>query len=317
MAVNVDMRAEVSGAQLSEAILGAFDLRAGGVISGVAADGQFLTEPSGPLLDTFNPATGAVLARIRTAGLADYAAASSAARAAFERWRLVPPPSRGEIVRQLGEAFRRRKEDLARLISLENGKILSEARGEVQEVIDMCDLAVGQSRQLYGRQIASERPEHRLMEQWHPLGVLGIISAFNFPVAVPGWGWALALVCGDSVLWKPSSLTPLVSIACQQIFPAVTGGAEAEGVFSLVIGPGSPVGEALLNDQRVALVQATGSTALGERVSTAVGKRGARCILELGGNNGLIVLDDADQDLAFNAVLFGSVGTAGQRCTTT
>jgi aldehyde dehydrogenase (NAD+) len=317
MAVDVQTRTDQSRARLTEEILGAFDLRVGRVVSGVAADGRFVSEPSGPLVVTFNPTTGEVLARVRCASIADYAAASRSARAAFERWRVIPAPRRGEIVRQLGEAFRQRKDDLARLISLENGKILSEARGEVQEVIDMCDLAVGQSRQLYGRQIASERPEHRLMEQWQPLGVLGIISAFNFPVAVPGWGWALALVCGDSVLWKPSSLTPLVSIACQQIFHGVTAGTEAEGVFSLVIGPGSPLGEAVLNDPRVALVQATGSTALGERVSAAVGKRGARAILELGGNNGLIVLDDADQELALSAVLFGAVGTAGQRCTTT
>jgi aldehyde dehydrogenase (NAD+) len=304
-------------AQPAEAILRAFGLPLGGVVSGAATRGQFLSKPGGPLIETFNPSTGEVLARVQSASLDDYESVSAGARAAFEQWRLIPAPKRGEIVRLLGEAFRQRKEDLARLISLENGKILSEARGEVQEVIDMCDLAVGQSRQLYGRQIASERPEHRLMEQWHPLGVLGIISAFNFPVAVPGWGWALALVCGDSVVWKPSSLTPLISIACQHIFHSVTNGTEAEGVFSLAIGPGSPIGEALLNDKRVALVQATGSSTLGERVSTAVSKRGARCILELGGNNGLIVLDDADQDLAFNAVLFGSVGTAGQRCTTT
>jgi aldehyde dehydrogenase (NAD+) len=317
MAIEVETRPGAASDAEAHHILGAFDLPLGGVVSGVAARGEFPAAPGGPLIDTFNPATGKVLARVQSASLIDYEAVSLGAREAFERWRLVPAPKRGEIVRLLGESFRARKEDLARLISLENGKILSEARGEVQEVIDMCDLAVGQSRQLYGRQIASERPEHRLMEQWHPLGVLGIISAFNFPVAVPGWGWALALVCGDSVLWKPSSLTPLVSIACQQIFHAVTRGTEAEGVFSLAIGPGSPVGEALLNDPRVALVQATGSSGLGERVSTAVGKRGARCILELGGNNGLIVLDDADQDLAFNAVLFGSVGTAGQRCTTT
>ena len=166
----------------------------------------------------------------------------------------MPAPRRGEIVRQLGQAFRDRKEDLARLISLENGKIL---RGEVQEVIDICDFAVGLSRQLYGNQMHSERPAHRLTEQWHPLGVVGIISAFNFPVAVPGWGWALALVCGDTILWKPSELTPLVSIAAQQIFHTVTNGTEAEGVFSLVIGPGKDVGELLAADSRVPLVQAT------------------------------------------------------------
>src|SRR5205823_4958108 len=208
-------------------------------------------------------------------------------------------------------------EDLARLISLENGKILSEARGEVQEVIDICDLAVGQSRQLFGKEIASERRDHRLIETWHPLGMVGIISAFNFPVAVPGWGWALAAVCGDSVLWKPSSLTPLVSIAVQQIFHQATAGGDAEGLFGLAIGPGSSVGEALLADPLVPLVQATGSCSLGERVTAALGKRGARSILELGGNNALILLDDANLDLALAATVFGAVGTAGQRCTST
>jgi aldehyde dehydrogenase (NAD+) len=229
----------------------------------------------------------------------------------------VPAPRRGEIVRRLGQHLRERKEDLARLITLENGKILSEARGEVQEVIDMCDFAVGLSRQLYGKTIVSERPEHRIVENWHPLGVVGIISAFNFPVAVPGWGWALALVCGDAVLWKPSSLTPLVSIACQQIFHDVTNGTEAEGVFALAIGGGAMIGDALLRDRSVPLVQATGSCALGERVTAAVGKRGARAILELGGNNAVVVLGDADLDQALASVVFGSVGTAAQRCTST
>src|SRR5712692_9862454 len=299
-----------------EEILGAFNLTVGGTFSGVAHGGTFIPGGTGATIETRDPSTGAVLAHVRTASEADCSSAIAAALEASKSWRSVPAPKRGEVVRKLGEAFRRRKDDLARLISLENGKILSEARGEVQEVIDICDLAVGQSRQLYGREIASERPDHRLMEQWHPLGVVGIISAFNFPVAVPGWGWALALVCGDSVLWKQSSLTPLISIACQQIFHSVTNGTPAEGVFSLVVGPGSSVGDALLNDARVPLVQATGSTALGERVSSAVGRRGGRAILELGGNNGLVVLDDADQDLALSAVVFGAVGTAGQRCTT-
>jgi aldehyde dehydrogenase (NAD+) len=298
-------------------ILSAFAIPPGGVVSGVAASGAFVKEPTGALLESRDPTTGAVLARVRTASPDDYARASRAAREAFERWRLVPAPRRGEVVRRLGEQFRQRKEELARLITVENGKILSEARGEIQEVIDMCDLAVGQSRQLFGRTIVSERPQHRIVENWHPLGVVGIISAFNFPVAVPGWGWALALVCGDSVLWKPSSLTPLVSVACQQIFHEITNGTEAEGVFSLVNGGGASVGEMLLSDPAVPLVQATGSCALGERVSAAVGKRGARAILELGGNNAVIVLDDADIDQALASVVFGSVGTAGQRCTST
>jgi aldehyde dehydrogenase (NAD+) len=297
-------------------ILSAFGLTPGGTTSGAAWGGRF-AEPQGPELETVDPTTGSLLARVRTAGAGDAAAAVAAAGAAFERWRLVPAPRRGEVVRRLGDAFRARKEELARLVSLENGKILSEARGEVQEVIDICDFAVGLSRQLYGRQMHSERPEHRLLEQWHPLGVVGIISAFNFPLAVPGWGWAIALACGDTIAWKPSSLTPLISIAAQQVFHEVTADTEAEGVFSLVIGPGGTVGEALLADARVPLVQATGSCDLGERVATAVGKRAGRAILELGGNNAVIVLDDADLDLALRAVVFGAVGTAGQRCTST
>jgi aldehyde dehydrogenase (NAD+) len=298
-------------------ILSAFGIAEGGSVSGVAAGGEFLASPSGPVLESFDPSTGEVIGSIRTAGIDDLDAASEATQAAFLRWRGVPAPRRGEIVRRLGDAFRTRKEDLARLISLENGKILGEARGEVQEVIDICDFAVGLSRQLYGNQMHSERSSHRLTEQWHPLGVVGIISAFNFPVAVPGWGWALALVCGDAVLWKPSSLTPLISVASQQIFHEVTRGTEAEGVFGLAIGPGGTVGEALLADRRLPLIQATGSCDLGERVSMALAKRAGRSILELGGNNAVAVLDDADLDLALRGVLFGAVGTAGQRCTST
>jgi aldehyde dehydrogenase (NAD+) len=308
----------VSDRQLQiDEILGAFDLAVGGTFSGVAYGGRFIESGTGAAIETRDPSTGAVLAHVRSATEADCSSAIGAAQEAFKSWRSVPAPKRGEVVRRLGDAFRRRKDELARLISLENGKILSEARGEVQEVIDICDLAVGQSRQLYGREIASERRDHRLIEQWHPLGVVGIISAFNFPVAVPGWGWALALVCGDTIVWKPSSLTPLISIASQQIFHEVTAGTEAEGVFSLVIGSGGTVGEALLADDRVPLIQATGSCAVGERVSAAVGKRSGRAILELGGNNAVVVLDDADLRLALRATVFGSVGTAGQRCTST
>ena len=303
--------------QRVEEILRAFNLPLGGTVSGVALGGRFVSDAAGPEIETANPSTGDNLARVLTATEPQRSAAVAEAHEAFLRWRLVPAPKRGDVVRRLGDAFRKRKEELARLISVENGKILSEARGEVQEVIDICDYAVGLSRQLYGREIASERPDHRLMEQWHPLGVVGIISAFNFPMAVPGWGWALALVCGDTVVWKPSSRTPLISIAAQQIFHDVTAGTEAEGVFSLVTGRGSSGGEALLADDRVPLIQATGSCALGERVSAAVGKRSARAILELGGNNAAIVLEDADLRLALRAVVFGAVGTAGQRCTST
>jgi aldehyde dehydrogenase (NAD+) len=310
-------QAQAQAQARADAILAAFGVTPGGTLSGAAHGGAFVPSPSGPELTTFNPASREVLATVRTAGLDDLAAASEATHNAFLRWRTVPAPRRGEIVRRLGDAFRERKEDLARLISLENGKILGEARGEVQEVIDICDFAVGLSRQLYGNQMHSERADHRLSEQWHPLGVVGIISAFNFPVAVPGWGWALALVCGDAVLWKPSSLTPLISIAAQQIFHEVTAGTEAEGVFGLAVGSGGTVGEALLADTRLPLIQATGSCDLGERVSSALAKRGGRSILELGGNNAVVILDDADLDLALRAVLFGAVGTAGQRCTST
>jgi aldehyde dehydrogenase (NAD+) len=298
------------------ATLSAFGLEPGATTSGVAAGGRFL-QGDGPAIESLDPTTGSPLVLVRTPSQAEYNDAVRAAEQAFSTWRLVPAPRRGEIVRRLGDTFRRRKEDLARMISLENGKILSEARGEVQEVIDVCDFAVGLSRQLYGRQMHSERPAHRLLEQWHPLGVVGIISAFNFPVAVPGWGWAIALVCGDSIIWKPSGLTPLVSIAAQQLFHEVTNGSEAEGVFSLVAGPGSSIGESLIGDVRIPLVQATGSCRMGQHVAEVVGKRTGRAILELGGNNAVIVLDDADPELALRAVVFGAVGTAGQRCTST
>src|SRR5947209_13848917 len=300
-----------------EEILAAFGMKAGGTVTGVAYGGAFHDDASGPLVETRDPSTGDILAHVRTASPDDCRRAVTEAHEAFSLWRQVPAPHRGEIVRRLGDGFRARKEELARLISLENGKILSEARGEVQEVIDICDLAVGQSRQLFGREIASERRDHRLVEQWHPLGAVGIISAFNFPVAVPGWGWALALVCGDTIVWQPSILTPLISIAAQQISHEVTAGTEAEKVFSLIVGRGTAVGETLLSDERVPLIQATGSCAVGERVSAAVGKRSGRAILELGGNNAVIVLDDADLELALRAVVFGAVGTAGQRCTST
>jgi aldehyde dehydrogenase (NAD+) len=284
--------------------------------SGVAHGGRVIAA-TGEVLDSLDPSTGEVLARVQSAGADDYIAAVEAARNAFVSWRSVPAPRRGEIVRRLGEAFRARKEPLARLISLENGKILSEARGEVQEVIDICDFAVGLSRQLYGRDMHSERVNHRLFERWHPLGIVGIISAFNFPAAVPGWGWAIALVCGDTVAWKPSEQTPLVSIAIQQVFHEVTNGTEAEGVFSLLVGPGPTVGEKLIADTRIPLIQATGSCRLGQRVAEVVGRRTGRAILELGGNNAVVVLDDADLALALRGVVFGAAGTAGQRCTST
>ncbi len=313
----VGARAQLGGLTRSEAqtILDYFGL--GRVVSGVCVNGRFVSEPSGPTIQTFNPTTGEVLAEVRTAGPSDYEEVVQSSQEAFRRWSRVPAPRRGELVRQLADAFRRHKEPLAKLIALENGKILTEGRGEVQETIDICDFAVGLSRQLYGLTMHSERPGHRMYEQWHPLGVVGIITAFNFPVAVWSWGWAIAAVCGDSMVWKPSSLVPLISVAAQRIVNQVTSGTEAEGIFNLAIGPGSTIGEALLADQRISLVQATGSCQMGARVAEVVGKRFGRTILELGGNNGVIVLDDADLDLALRAVLFGAVGTAGQRCTTT
>jgi aldehyde dehydrogenase (NAD+) len=311
VAIAADRRADAAAE-----ILASFDLAPGSTVSGVAAGGQFLPG-TGDLLPSYDPTVGTVLATVRGASRAELRTAVASAVTAFERWRTVPAPVRGETVRQLGEAFRARKTDLARLISLENGKILSEAAGEVQEVIDVCDFAVGLARQLYGHQMHSERPAHRLLEQWHPLGPVGIISAFNFPVAVPGWGWALALVCGDTVVWKPSEQTPLIAVAVQQLVHEVTRGTAAEGVFSLVAGTGSTVGEWLSADARVPVIQATGSCRMGVRVAEVVAQRTGRTILELGGNNAVIVLDDADLDLALRAVVFGAVGTAGQRCTST
>ena len=234
---------------------------------------------------------------------------------AFPAWRMLPAPKRGEIVRELGLELRAKKEPLGRLVSLEMGKILSEGLGEVQEMIDMCDFAVGLSRQLYGPTMMSERPRHRMYEQWHPLGVVGIISAFNFPVAVWSWNAALAAVCGDTMVWKPSSSTPLTAIAVQHICNRVMARHGLEGVFTLAIGPGSVVGERLINDPRVPLVSFTGSTAMGRHVAEATARRFGRSILELGGNNAIVVEPDADLDLALRAVLFAAVGTAGQRCT--
>jgi aldehyde dehydrogenase (NAD+) len=234
----------------------------------------------------------------------------------FERWRMLPAPKRGEIIREIGNELREYKDELGTLVSLEMGKILAEGRGEVQEMIDIADFAVGLSRQLYGLTMQSERPRHRMYEQWHPLGIAGVISAFNFPVAVWSWNAMIAAVCGDCVLWKPSSEAPLTAIAVQKICDRVLARHGWKGVFSLVIGRGATVGERMLDDLRIPLISATGSTAMGFRVAEKVARRLGRTILELGGNNGVIVMDDANIDLAVRAVLFGAVGTAGQRCTT-
>jgi len=279
--------------------------------------GAWIPKPGGEELVSTNPATGEPIARIRQASPEDYEVVVQRSVEAFARWRVVPAPVRGEYVRRLGESLRKKKRPLGKLVSLEMGKILTEGEGEVQEMIDIADFSVGLSRQLYGLTIASERPSHRMMEQWHPLGPVGIVTAFNFPVAVWAWNACIAAACGDTMIWKPSSATPLAAIAVQNIVQEVMKGTGFEAVFSLVIGPGSTIGQRLLDDRRVPLVSATGSCVLGRKVAESVGRRFGRTILELGGNNAVIVMDDANLDLALRAVLFGAVGTAGQRCTST
>ncbi len=273
---------------------------------------------SGPVLEKHSPIDGSLLGRVAQGTPADYERAVRAAQKAFAQWRELPAPKRGEIIRQYGNALRDLKTELGQLVSLEAGKILAEGAGEVQEMIDICDFATGLSRQLHGLAIASERPGHRMMEQWQPLGVVGIISAFNFPVAVWAWNSALAAVCGDATLWKPSEKTPLTAIACIKIAEKVC---RANGIdpaiFALVIGDGPSIGELLTNDARIPLVSATGSTRMGRRVGEVVAKRFGRSLLELGGNNAIIVAPSADLALAKRAILFGAVGTAGQRCTST
>jgi aldehyde dehydrogenase (NAD+) len=273
---------------------------------------------SGKPLPSLSPIDGRVLATVRTATEKEYERTTRRAQAAFQKWRLIPAPKRGEIVRQLGNALRDAKRDLGRLVTLEAGKILAEGEGEVQEMIDICDFAVGLSRQLYGLTIASERPHHRMMEQWHPLGIVGIVTAFNFPVAVWAWNSALAAVCGDATIWKPSSQTPLAAIATIKITERICRANNVDpAIFSLLIGDGATVGERLINDPRIPLVSATGSTRMGRHIGEVVSRRLGRTLLELGGNNAIIVTPTADLDLAMRAILFGAVGTAGQRCTTT
>lgn len=268
-------------------------------------------------LEVISPVDGRVLAAVYLASDQDYRDCVAKARKAFCQWRAVPPPKRGEIVRQIGAALRAQKTPLGTLVSWEMGKSLQEGLGEVQEMIDICDFAVGQSRQLYGRTMVSERPEHRLYEQYHPLGVVGIITAFNFPVAVWSWNAMLAAVCGDTCLWKPSSKTPLTAIAIQHILGRViTANNLPEGLFNLIIGSGATVGEQLLHDQDVPLLSITGSTQVGRRAAEIVAARLGRCILELGGNNAIILTPEANLKLAIPAIVFAAVGTAGQRCTT-
>jgi aldehyde dehydrogenase (NAD+) len=273
---------------------------------------------NGSETQSISPINGQVIARVKQADANDYDRIVNTAQKAFEVWRKVPAPKRGEIVRQLGVALREKKDALGALVTIEMGKIIQEGKGEVQEMIDICDYACGLSRMLYGKQTHSERAFHRMYEQWHPLGVVGIISAFNFPVAVWSWNLAIALACGDVCLWKPASPTPLTGVACQKIFEKVLKANDMPaGVSSLVIGKGSQVGELLLNDKRLPLISYTGSTKVGMRIAEIVSKRFGKTILELGGNNAVIVTPEADMELACKAILFGAVGTAGQRCTST
>ncbi len=277
----------------------------------------WLQDPKGKELISTNPVNDEPIAKVIQATPGIYKQVAAAAQQAFLSWREIPAPKRGQVVRDLGNALREYKEPLGDLVSLEMGKIRVEGHGEVQEMIDICDFAVGLSRQLYGMTMQSERPRHRMYEQWHPLGVVGVITSFNFPVAVWAWNSAIAAVCGDPILWKPSSSVPLTAIAVQHISNRVMADHGLQGVFSLVIGSGRDVGELLLNDPQIPLVSFTGSTNVGRHVSETVARRFGRSILELGGNNAIIVGPDADLKLAVRAILFGAVGTAGQRCTTT
>lgn len=286
------------------------------VNSGVST-GEWIENPSGGELEVFTPIDGSKLATVKMAGEDDYITVMDKAQDAFKTWRMMPAPKRGDIVRQLGNALRDNEEILGELVALEMGKIKAEGIGEVIEMIDICDFSVGLSRQLCGKTMHSERPGHRMYEQWHPLGTIGIISAFNFPVAVWAWNAAIAAACGDTMIWKPSSETPLTAIAIQNICNDLMKKNGLEGIFNLVVGRGSTIGEKLIADRRIPLISATGSCRMGYRIGEVVGKRLGRTILELGGNNAIIVMDDANLDLALMGVLFGSVGTAGQRCTST
>ncbi len=270
----------------------------------------------GPTITSTSPASGETLGHVTSASREDYDALVTRAQKTFASFRMVPAPQRGALIRRLGELLRENKESLGELVSTEMGKIRSEGLGEVQEMIDICEFAVGLSRQLYGLTIASERGRHRMMEQWHPLGPVAVVTAFNFPVAVWAWNAALAAVCGDTVIWKPSPHTPLCAVAVQAICEQAMKDTNMPGVFSLCVG-GSDVGQWMSSDARIPLVSFTGSSAIGRQVARDVGARLGRSLLELGGNNAIVVMSDADLDLAVRAITFGAVGTAGQRCTTT
>jgi aldehyde dehydrogenase (NAD+) len=283
-----------------------------GVCSG---DKNWLTSEAVPL-HSYNPTTGKLIATVQPATAVSTHTTIAAAQTAFPSWRTTPAPQRGQLVRDLGNALRDNLEPLGELISLEMGKIRAEGIGEVQEMIDICDFAVGLSRQLYGLTMPSERPGHRMIEQWHPLGPIGVITAFNFPAAVWAWNAAIAAICGDTIVWKPSELVPLTAVAIQHIANQVMADHGVSGIFNLVVGDRS-VGELLTNDSRLPLISFTGSIRVGRIVGETVARRFGRTILELGGNNAIIVAPDADLELATRAILFGAVGTAGQRCTST
>ncbi len=282
-----------------------------------SSTGSKWIKSNGTVIESYSPADGKLIGKVASGTEETYEEIIQTASEAFKSWRLMPGPKRGEIVRQVGEAFREKKEDLGKLVSYEMGKSYQEGLGEVQEMIDICDFAVGLSRQMYGLTMHSERPSHRMYEQYHPLGIVGIISAFNFPVAVWAWNSALAWVCGDVCLWKPSEKTPIAAIACQQITDIVfRANGIAEGVNNLIIG-NARIGELISDDKRVPLVSATGSTHMGKAVGKAVGSRLGRTLLELGGNNAIIISKHADLDMSLIGTVFGAVGTAGQRCTST
>jgi aldehyde dehydrogenase (NAD+) len=282
-----------------------------------SADGGWSKDSSGPVIESVNPATGDVLARVQSASAADYERIIRSSREVFEQWRMVPAPKRGELIRLIAEELRAHKDALGSLVTLETGKIKPEGDGEVQEMIDIADFAVGQSRMLYGNTMHSERPQHRMYEQWHPLGVVGIISAFNFPVAVWSWNALLAAICGDVCIWKPSPKTPLTALAVQRIVNRVTERHGFPGVFQLFISAGNELAEKFVDDRRVDLISFTGSTAVGRKVGERVAARLGKSLLELGGNNAIIVDEFANLDLAVPSIVFGAVGTAGQRCTST
>ena len=272
---------------------------------------------SGSELDSVTPVDGTLIAKIKQCNSGDYENIMQKSSEIFKKWRMEPAPKRGEVVRNLANAFRKHKVALGKLISWEMGKIQAEGEGEVQEMIDIADYAVGLSRQLYGKTMHSERPNHRMYEQWHPLGTVGIVTAFNFPCAVWAWNAMIAAVCGDVMVWKPSSKTPLTAIAIQKIVNEVMTPLGWDGVMSLLVGSSRDVGELLVHDRRVPLVSATGSCHMGRKIGEAVAKRLGRSLLELGGNNAIIVMPDSDPELVLRAVLFGAVGTSGQRCTST